>query len=287
MSPGLRPHVAARATRATAGTASVHGMERAILIVEESTARIGRAASLTVFLQAAHRGHTPLADTTAEPCGSSPSSSARSAPSLAVRRRSRWAGEPTSGTLSVERGKGVVMIDLRGSVLGRLSTGTLRVTDQTPNDKYTALVAGTQAHTGTPRAEDRAVSRPGPALPDARWRVPDGRARIRHQPLGRRARHRHARRRCRASRATTSACTRATASIAAPSRLSCTALPTEPERFALEPPPADAEPEEGAVTTPTTILVVEDETSIASFVAAYLRNAGYGVKTAATAQSGA
>jgi DNA-binding response OmpR family regulator len=39
------------------------------------------------------------------------------------------------------------------------------------------------------------------------------------------------------------------------------------------------------VTTPTTILVVEDETSIATFVAAYLRNAGYGVKTAASAQA--
>jgi len=39
------------------------------------------------------------------------------------------------------------------------------------------------------------------------------------------------------------------------------------------------------VTAPTTILVVEDETSIASFVAAYLRNAGYGVTTAATAQA--
>jgi len=39
------------------------------------------------------------------------------------------------------------------------------------------------------------------------------------------------------------------------------------------------------VTTPTTILVVEDDTSIASFVAAYLRNAGYGVQTAATAQA--
>ena len=33
------------------------------------------------------------------------------------------------------------------------------------------------------------------------------------------------------------------------------------------------------------ILVVEDETSIASFVAAYLKNAGYGVRTAATAQA--
>jgi DNA-binding response OmpR family regulator len=38
------------------------------------------------------------------------------------------------------------------------------------------------------------------------------------------------------------------------------------------------------VATPHTILIVEDETSIASFVAAYLRNAGYAVKTAATAQ---
>jgi len=39
------------------------------------------------------------------------------------------------------------------------------------------------------------------------------------------------------------------------------------------------------VTTPHTILVVEDETSIASFVAAYLRNAGYAVKAASTAQA--
>ncbi|HWQ24810.1 MAG TPA: response regulator transcription factor [Gaiellaceae bacterium] len=34
-----------------------------------------------------------------------------------------------------------------------------------------------------------------------------------------------------------------------------------------------------------TILVVEDETAIASFVAAYLRNAGYRVRTAASAQA--
>jgi DNA-binding response OmpR family regulator len=39
------------------------------------------------------------------------------------------------------------------------------------------------------------------------------------------------------------------------------------------------------MTTPHTILVVEDETSIASFVAAYLRNAGYAVKAAASAQT--
>jgi DNA-binding response OmpR family regulator len=39
------------------------------------------------------------------------------------------------------------------------------------------------------------------------------------------------------------------------------------------------------VTAPHSILVVEDETSIASFVSAYLRNAGYTVKTAASAQT--
>jgi len=39
------------------------------------------------------------------------------------------------------------------------------------------------------------------------------------------------------------------------------------------------------MTAPHTVLVVEDETSIASFVAAYLRNAGYTVTTAASAQA--
>jgi len=51
-----------------------------------------------------------------------------------------WA-QPT-GTLSVERARGVVMIDLKGSVLGRITTGTLRVTDHTPNDRYAAVVSG-------------------------------------------------------------------------------------------------------------------------------------------------
>jgi DNA-binding response OmpR family regulator len=39
------------------------------------------------------------------------------------------------------------------------------------------------------------------------------------------------------------------------------------------------------VTQQHSILVVEDETSIASFVAAYLRNAGYAVRTASSARS--
>src|SRR5471032_2130818 len=36
----------------------------------------------------------------------------------------------------------------------------------------------------------------------------------------------------------------------------------------------------------TTILVVEDESSIASFVSLYLKNAGYGVRTASTGSEG-
>jgi two-component system alkaline phosphatase synthesis response regulator PhoP len=39
------------------------------------------------------------------------------------------------------------------------------------------------------------------------------------------------------------------------------------------------------MTQQHSILVVEDETSIASFVSAYLKNAGYAVRTAATAQA--
>jgi len=53
-----------------------------------------------------------------------------------------YAAEPSGGTLSVERGRGVVILDLRGSILGRLSSGTLRVTDQTPLDRFTPLVVG-------------------------------------------------------------------------------------------------------------------------------------------------
>ena len=55
---------------------------------------------------------------------------------------SAGAAEPIVGVLSVERGKGVVVIEIRGSVLGRLANGSLRVTDNTPRDRYAALVVG-------------------------------------------------------------------------------------------------------------------------------------------------
>jgi hypothetical protein len=51
------------------------------------------------------------------------------------------AAAPT-GTLSVEQGKGVVTLELKGNVLGRLANGTVRVTDQTPRDRFVPVVAG-------------------------------------------------------------------------------------------------------------------------------------------------
>jgi hypothetical protein len=62
--------------------------------------------------------------------------------SAAALAASAGAAEPDTGVLSVERGKGVVAIDIRGSVLGRLGTGSLRVTDLTPRDRFTPSVMG-------------------------------------------------------------------------------------------------------------------------------------------------
>lgn len=61
---------------------------------------------------------------------------------LAVWAGIAFAAEPDGGALSVERGKGSVMLDLRGSILGRLSAGSLRVIDLTPADRYVPLVVG-------------------------------------------------------------------------------------------------------------------------------------------------
>ena len=46
------------------------------------------------------------------------------------------------GVLSVGGGRGTVTLDVRGSVLGRLASGTLRVTDHTPRDRFSEIVKG-------------------------------------------------------------------------------------------------------------------------------------------------
>ena len=196
------------------------------------------------------------------------------------------AAEPTAGTLSVERGKGVVMIDLRGIVLGRLATGIAARDRPDAERPLRRARRRAEADAGAARAAHRALPGPGPALPHARRRLSDGRARIGDL----------ASRRWDAASSCSTAIrrfpgddagvysldgvdcsTRARALHAAADRAGAVRA-----RAAAEP---SAEAEDRAVTTPHTILVVEDETSIASFVAAYLRNAGYVVKTAATAQA--
>jgi hypothetical protein len=52
------------------------------------------------------------------------------------------AAQPETGSLSVERGRGSLVLEIRGSVLGRLGSGTLRVTDLTPRDRFTPAVTG-------------------------------------------------------------------------------------------------------------------------------------------------
>jgi hypothetical protein len=52
------------------------------------------------------------------------------------------AAEPEVGYLSIERGRGTVVLEVRGSVLGRLTNGTITVVDRTPNDAYVGSVTG-------------------------------------------------------------------------------------------------------------------------------------------------
>jgi hypothetical protein len=52
-------------------------------------------------------------------------------------------GAPTAnGSLSVDGGRGVVTVDLRGSLIGRLGSGIVRVTDLTPRDRFGEVVFG-------------------------------------------------------------------------------------------------------------------------------------------------
>ena len=152
-----------------------------------------------------------------------------------------WAAEPTAGTLSIERGKGVVMIDLKGSVVGRITTGSLRITDHTPNDRYAAVVFGrklTQERLGP-----RTVLYRGQGL---RFRMLGGGYRMV----------------ARGSGITVSAVGRGVVVLDGEPRfaeddvgvysldgtdcsvepLSCSPLPVEPERFALEPPVITPQP---------------------------------------------
>jgi hypothetical protein len=51
-------------------------------------------------------------------------------------------GAATAGELSLEGGRGTATIEIRGAILGRLTGGTLRVTDLTPRDRFEPAVTG-------------------------------------------------------------------------------------------------------------------------------------------------
>jgi hypothetical protein len=157
---------------------------------------------------------------------------------LAVATSVAGAAEPTAGTLSVERGKGVVMVELRGSLLGRLVSGSLRVTDHTPSDRYSALVVGRKVT--QERLGPRTVLYRGQGL---RFRMVGGGYRVV----------------ARGSGISVSAVGRGVVMLDAEPRFPgdeagvysldgvdcslepalCSPLPTEPERFELEPPPEE------------------------------------------------
>lgn len=79
------------------------------------------------------------------------------------------------GSLSVDQGRGTVVLDLRGVVLGRLGNGTLRVTDLTPRDPFGEIVTGKNL-SAEERIAPRTVVYRGQGL---RFRMLGGRYRIR------------------------------------------------------------------------------------------------------------
>jgi hypothetical protein len=52
------------------------------------------------------------------------------------------AAVPAPGTLAVEQGKGTVTVEIKGSILGVLTNGSVRVTDLTPRDRFVPYVFG-------------------------------------------------------------------------------------------------------------------------------------------------
>jgi len=94
---------------------------------------------------------------------------------VAVAAAASAGAAPIPGSLSVDQGRGVVVLELRGSVLGRLGNGTLRVTDLTPRDPFGEIVTGKNLITEE-RVGARTVLYRGQGL---RFRMLGGRYRIR------------------------------------------------------------------------------------------------------------
>jgi hypothetical protein len=49
---------------------------------------------------------------------------------------------PNDGTLVVDNAQGVVVLNVRGGIIGRIDSGTIEVTDPVPGDGHTPVVRG-------------------------------------------------------------------------------------------------------------------------------------------------
>jgi hypothetical protein len=161
---------------------------------------------------------------------------------VAVLAASAGAADPVPGYLSVDQGRGVVTLDLRGSILGRLGTGTLRVTDLTPRDPFGEIVTGKNL-VAEERVGPRTVVYRGQGL---RFRMLGGRYRIRLvgagiavSAVGRGAVVLDGEPRADESTGLYSLTEGVDCSL---EPTLCTPLPDEPERFALGAPGEEAKP---------------------------------------------
>jgi hypothetical protein len=161
------------------------------------------------------------------------------------------------------------MLDLRGSVLGRLGSGTLRVTDHTPADRYVALVVGRKLT--QERVRPRTVLYRGH---DLRFRMLGGAYRIVFPEAYRRFRSGtwSGRRRPKGDGRGHGCVFFRRSGLRAQAQL-CTSS----DRTAALWPGIDRATLAGDPVTTTRDPGRRGRTSIASFVAAYLRNAGYTV----------
>ena len=188
-----------------------------------------------------------------------------------VRRSGERCSGRAGGSFEVKGGRGTVQITGKGVLVGRLGKGSLEIVDLSPNDQWSPRV------NGIPRG--KTVTLRGK---NVSFYVPGGRYKIT------------------AHGSDISISARGTGAVILdgdPDAVGDTGMYAVGDGDLVPLPEVQTKATFGrneviapspqsfkipAMTTPQTILIVEDETSIASFVALYLKNAGYVVKAVGT-----
>ena len=179
-------------------------------------------------------------------------------------------GRPGDGTLVVDNGSGSVIVRARGGILGRFDTGNVVISDLDLTRRR-----GCRSSTGPRRIRVLGNGRTHVLGEDVRFRMIGGLYRVQINAIG----HRRQRGRARGRRPRRVGLHRLPGPLP-DQRRAVPAAPRPLDRLHARSGARSA----GEVTSRPnqSVLVVEDESSIASFVALYLKNAGYGVRTAAT-----